>query len=1689
MTTYRVAIAVLIVLVTTSAGGQTAAVGIQPFGSYQSSQADTISMGDLGVHITIPLYTHKGRGRNAGVSVELRYASLSSHDDPIMGPGYSSGPWYLSVQTAMGGAVKITWLYGGDCSGMGDDGNYHDGGTFDVYGYSFVDETGYEHGFAGESRVISNCGSGWYPSSLSEFAADGSGYHLSGTGTQATVVDPAGTSYYSMAGYPTSSITDSNGNIGYAYAQATFGGNYPQTYTDNSNVSVSLSGGLYTFDGNGYPSSRGPGYVKYTDSNGTQQTITVNFLTFGTSGMRWFPIGSVAYPDGSSYQFTYQTSICGTGFLNSGYSPTLATMQLPTGGTISYHYTTYCQPYQYDLTLLRTTADGATTYSRTNESQSYGPARTKTTVSYPDGSSQTIRFVSPNYGFGYFNETYHDWRSSGGAILKTSMKCYNGATGDCTNTSIALPFTQMSTVFTLDSGQTSKTLEYFNANSSPTERDEYDYGASTPARKTITTYANGSASFGNYTSNRPQSVTIRDGSGTQIASTVYGYDETSVSGSSGLSGLTPVSGTRGNLTSKRVWVNTTGGTLDTWWTYDDAGRMLSAKDPRNNVTQYGYDSRSCQTSVTPPTPSNGISKATSATCDPYNVLPKTFTDANRTVTYYYFNAMLEKSEIVVKDSDGTKVSDTAYSYPSTTTMTTTVYTSATSSRQSTVVVDGFGRVSSKTGENGAVVLTTYNSMGRVKSVTNPYLSTNDATYGITSYLYDALGRPAYQCQPDDGGTNSSTCNHTSSYKSWTYYGNTTTFRDEAGKQWKNTNDALGRLTSVAEDPSSWNYITNYAYDPLNNLTRVDQWGASSNNSNSRVRTFAYDSLSRLLAANNPESGTTSYTYFSSGSTLCSGDPSLPCTKTNGNNFTSTYHYDELNRILQETSPSRNYAYAYDQAQISNCGGLSGTYPIGRLTYVSNNVNAAEFFVYNALGRLTRQTNWTPSNGSSTANPVCAVRDWSGNVTQLTYPDGRIVDQQFDSGGNLTGVAYGNYNYMSNATYWSDGAPYQMTYANGLTTTWNRNKRLQPRETVVVNGSSTQIMDIQYCYGASSVSGSSCTSQSVGDNGNIFQIRDMLNGNNTQTFGYDNLNRLVSFNNATNSMQQTYTIDPWGNSIQSGTLSSGTSFSGATNNRDTSGTTGYDNAGNVTTYNSYYNGTMTHHFAYDDDGEITNVDNGAATYTYDASGNRVRRDSGGAWTEYINFGGLTVAEKNNMGNWTDYIFANGQRIAKSELTQNVDVRFTNDSCSGCSGTPVGGGDRNLFINSVTVESTTIQSSDPGVSFVGVPCNGYSGSQAVLLCNGDWVDSNTPAGNSITISAYGSPDYNIYPHMQVYVNGKLAGEWDVTGQAQNYTVSTNYFYTADQIGSTHLVTDGFGNVTSSNQFYPYGQGAAPTSQNHYLFSGKERDSESGLDYFGARYYTSGIGRFMSADWSAQAQPVPYAKLEDPQTLNLYAYARNNPISIVDPDGHSGHPEMYNYWYPMIINPIACEWNQQIETRQNAQRDEAYRQSHLQSPQQVKAAAIRAGQVSGAKVGKVNIFAYGGTIEQRTAELVAIQAVLTGTDRGKQMLSVLEGRKDGFLGLWGNVKPFDLINGNFGVEGSHSYQNSTWIAIDWNQIGSHYVGGGSFSITRIVAHELGHAVMGADDDGPRNMKNVNGNENPIMRQLGDQDDRTQY
>jgi RHS repeat-associated protein len=110
----------------------------------------------------------------------------------------------------------------------------------------------------------------------------------------------------------------------------------------------------------------------------------------------------------------------------------------------------------------------------------------------------------------------------------------------------------------------------------------------------------------------------------------------------------------------------------------------------------------------------------------------------------------------------------------------------------------------------------------------------------------------------------------------------------------------------------------------------------------------------------------------------------------------------------------------------------------------------------------------------------------------------------------------------------------------------------------------------------------------------------------------------------------------------------------------------------------------------------------------------------------------------------------------------------------------------------------------------------------------------------------------------------------------------------------VVNGTATVAETCTDTPYGMNLnciditvpADTSPTH--FTGKQRDNETGLDFFDARYYGSPMGRFMTPDWSASPEAVPYAHLEDPQSLNLYGYERNNPLLQPDLDGHGCPPD---------------------------------------------------------------------------------------------------------------------------------------------------------------------------------------------------------
>jgi RHS repeat-associated protein len=231
-------------------------------------------------------------------------------------------------------------------------------------------------------------------------------------------------------------------------------------------------------------------------------------------------------------------------------------------------------------------------------------------------------------------------------------------------------------------------------------------------------------------------------------------------------------------------------------------------------------------------------------------------------------------------------------------------------------------------------------------------------------------------------------------------------------------------------------------------------------------------------------------------------------------------------------------------------------------------------------------------------------------------------------------------------------------------------------------------------------------------------------------------------------------------------------------------------------------------------------NSGAAFTYDAAGD-VTYD--GLNSYLYDAEGRLCAVKSYVGSLTGYIYdAAGTRVAKGSLTSF--------SCNFAS-------------------------------------NGFLATASYVL---------GPGGEQVTEYSV-SGGTSAWKHTNAFAGGKLLGTYEGTD---------TYFALTDWLG-TKRAEAGAGGCLSTFASLPFGDGLTPSGNcpdaTEHHFTGKERDTESGNDYFGARYYASSMGRFMSPDWAAKAEPVPYAKLDNPQSLNLYAYVLNNPLRAVDADGH--------------------------------------------------------------------------------------------------------------------------------------------------------------------------------------------------------------
>ncbi len=380
------------------------------------------------------------------------------------------------------------------------------------------------------------------------------------------------------------------------------------------------------------------------------------------------------------------------------------------------------------------------------------------------------------------------------------------------------------------------------------------------------------------------------------------------------------------------------------------------------------------------------------------------------------------------------------------------------------------------------------------------------------------------------------------------------------------------------------------------------------------------------------------------------------------------------------------------------------------------------------------------------------------------------------------------------------------------------------------------------------------------------INDLLNSGRTQTYDYDKLNRLTtaasSAPSGPDAWSQTFSIDAWGNTKQSGTIAFSQNFD--QNNRISAAGYTYDAAGNLT--NDSFR-----QYAYDAENRLQTVNTNAAIYTYDGNGNRIRKDVGGDWTEYIYFNGKVIAEQTGTagsptGNWADYIYRGSERIAKAggELdnpgfesgidnwvwggTVITDAAKAHSGSQYLEHSTSGAQVVALYLKLIAVQPGEVLHfggwvyRESGDGYAEWKLAAYDSSQTPVAYPGSF---NPSAGSwQLQDETYTVPSGVAY--VRLYCEVYLASGPSVARFDDGFLSAGTEYYHGDHLGSARMITDASGAVTWSATYLPFGYEINPQSTtNHYKFTAKERDSESGLDYFGARHYASTMGRFMTPD----------------------------------------------------------------------------------------------------------------------------------------------------------------------------------------------------------------------------------------------------
>ncbi len=1228
-----------------------------------------ISNGDL--HLEFPLASPPQRGALA-VSERLVYDSRiwmfspfgthgSYHWWPtnVAGSASNAGGWRF-VTGAEVGSLQQTYLgmQSNDCTDSRGNEGYDD---FSNYGFTWTDPNGTLHTFnATLSYEDTSCSTTDPPPTFSGSGAanDGSGYSLvQDQSGNFTVVDTNGTQVYPQ-------IIDRYGN----YLSADGNGNLVDD-TGRTPVIVTQNGSTTYYDvlaPNGTIQNNG-NRVRYAVTTASVN-VNTDFRPFSqtdiypwTSPGLLTPVQSILLPDGSQYTFGYD--------LNGE----LSNVTLPTGATITYGYTDFVDSSNTEnrwLTSRTVGSDPAMTFTPTvvTSCSNYSSGCVENVTLHKPSGDETVYQLTLFNGAWNTGQTIYTGTAANGQALSRQTNvnsyansCYSFGCVGATTISQSLSTTELLTgtsVYT----QTQSNFDPYTGK--PSSIKQWDFQASNGNPNTSSPPSSPAMrevdySYADYD---PYQVSVKDGAGNQVSLTTYGYTANATA-TSGVPEHGSENVVGSYLQSVSQWLNT-GGSLTKTYTMYDTGEVQSVKDPTNQtVSTLTYQ---CAGSL-PLTSTNAYNQTTTYGFDCNSGVSTSVQGANEataglsgTVTAY---EPVAGRPYTVTTPDGAV---TSYSYPSANEVDSTLTGAGGQLSSTHSFLDGLGRPVRTAAWNGQPDTsanwyqtdTCYDANGRTATASLPYAGDGSASNqqcSGTQYTYDGLDRVLTSSNPDGTTT-------------YNYGGRATAVTDVNGVQNVSQVDALGRTTAVCEISSNSNmpasgapqncgldlpatgFVTSYAYNLASHTTIMSQ-GA-------QTRTFQTDSVGRTTFSNEPERGTTTYTYAynNQGLVVSRSKPAANLPSSSNAITTTTSQYDTLGRlstvIYNDGTPAK--LYLYDQYQGTPGQGFPFANSIGRLSSAMTGPGTAAWtmteLAYDNMGRASTTLQCFTGGCGNPALDVWRyyTYDQRGYRTQESFLQQGCCGARTDT--NYTYSPVGETTAISNTL--GNGA----SVDNGAVLSNVQNTIFGPSNFTFGNG----LNGVRFYDGMGRNWGnfvcSNSTSISCNGGGQLYGTEFSYQGSRVVGFadtvlntiggpGYDEFNRLTSLNLPTIGKAFTYTYDRYGNRwSQNVTQGSGPqpqiSFNPA--NNQMTGDYIYDGAGNLINDNF-------HQYSYDAEGNVIQVDGGnTAIYAYDAFNQRVRTDVGGAgeWFAYNTDGKRveiwSAVNFNTLLNATTYW--NGQPIA-------------------------------------------------------------------------------------------------------------------------------------------------------------------------------------------------------------------------------------------------------------------------------------------------------------------------------------------------------------------------------------------------------------------------------------------------------------